>query len=287
MRRICERLSLAAMLFLFFSVGPFALSQGAYTQINPPGSIFTLANGIDAGGDVVGSYEDASYVTHAFLFHNGSYTTVDYPGAQLTYFDGINDLGTQIVGGTESSGFQYNVQTQTFSALINYPGSSYTAATAINSAGIIVGYYADKNGGHETEYGFELVGSTFSSISPPRATSTQAFGVTESGIVVGNSNRLPNFLFYEGGLAQLTIPNLPEAQVLGISPLGSGLVGRAGEAGFLFAKSNDKLFTLDYPGADSTYAWGVNDAGAVTGYYTDSEGYHGFTWMPPAAGAGR
>src|SRR5438105_12108405 len=36
--------------------------------------------------------------------------------------------------------------------------------------------------------------------------------------------------------------------------------------------------TLDVPGSDLTLAWGINNSGAVVGYYVDANGVHGFLW---------
>jgi len=60
----------------------------------------TDAFGINAMGQIVGLYEDASG-NHGFLYGNGTYTTLDdplaSPGGDGTSAFGINDLG-QIVG---------------------------------------------------------------------------------------------------------------------------------------------------------------------------------------------
>ena len=39
--------------------------------------------------------------------------------------------------------------------------------------------------------------------------------------------------------------------------------------------------TFDPPGAISTFPFGINPAGAITGYYADASGViHGFLWIP-------
>jgi probable HAF family extracellular repeat protein len=45
-----------------------------YTTIDPPDSTYTLANGINDKGQVVGFYEDSNAQTHAFLDNGGTYT---------------------------------------------------------------------------------------------------------------------------------------------------------------------------------------------------------------------
>jgi uncharacterized membrane protein len=56
----------------------------------------TIPNGINASGQIVGSYWDGS-TNHGFLLDQGIYTTIDVPGAYSTSAYGINDSG-QIVG---------------------------------------------------------------------------------------------------------------------------------------------------------------------------------------------
>ena len=72
-----------------------------YTTLDDPSANNnTQAFGINASGQIVGEYIDASNHTHGFLYSNGTYTTLDDPSASATGGTialGINDLG-QIVG---------------------------------------------------------------------------------------------------------------------------------------------------------------------------------------------
>ena len=62
-----------------------------------PGALYTYANGINASGQIVGTYYDAAKGIHGFLLDQGSYTTLDVPGSTWTQAHAINDSG-QIVG---------------------------------------------------------------------------------------------------------------------------------------------------------------------------------------------
>jgi len=80
----------------------FFYSAGSYTTINDPlaaqayGGI--QAYGINATGQIVGTYDDSSSRSHGFLYSGGSYTTIDDPlGVGTTNATGINNAG-QIVG---------------------------------------------------------------------------------------------------------------------------------------------------------------------------------------------
>jgi hypothetical protein len=91
-----SKLTFAALL-LIASV-PLAVAQGTYTQIDYPGAANgTLCRGIDAAGNIIGSYEDAVFDSHSFLLSGSTYTTTNYPGAASTWVFGVNNIG-QIVG---------------------------------------------------------------------------------------------------------------------------------------------------------------------------------------------
>lgn len=82
------------------------LFQGnSFTLIDPPGSVYTLAIGVNDSDEVVGFYcttlQDCSIAgpedIHGFVYSNGTYTTLDVPGSPFTELDSVNDAG-QIAG---------------------------------------------------------------------------------------------------------------------------------------------------------------------------------------------
>jgi probable HAF family extracellular repeat protein len=87
------------------------MSTYTYTTLDDPlsGGDFTFATGINALGQIVGYYYDASGGSaHGFLYSGGAYTTIDDPlGTCGTFAQGINALG-QIVGYyLDSAGIQH------------------------------------------------------------------------------------------------------------------------------------------------------------------------------------
>ena len=73
-------------------------ASGVFTNpIDPPGSTFTQAEGINDFGTIVGFYDDASGDEHGFSLRGGVYTTWDVPGATLTDIFSINN-SNQVVG---------------------------------------------------------------------------------------------------------------------------------------------------------------------------------------------
>ena len=55
--------------------------NGVFTQIEPPGSIDSLALSINDRGQVAGWYDDVLGNTHGFLYDRGVFTTIDPPGS--------------------------------------------------------------------------------------------------------------------------------------------------------------------------------------------------------------
>src|SRR5262249_2032632 len=107
-RCLCSLVALG----LLVGVSGQAMAQPSYsfTILDVPGSCkaSAIALGINASGQIVGSYYDAAYLHHGFLYDQGGYTTLDVPGSYYTLASGINASG-QTVGyyfaGTKSYGF--------------------------------------------------------------------------------------------------------------------------------------------------------------------------------------
>ena len=113
---------------------------------------------------------------------------------------------------------------------IDFPGSDLTEATGINSSGQIVGFYGI---GFGPTQGFLLSGGVFTTISFPKSNvSTWCEGINDNGDIVG---------FY-------------------IDPTGDGQPHGYVMQGGVFTQ-------LDYPGAMSTQAYGINNAGQIVGEY--------------------
>src|SRR5262249_45463686 len=69
-----------------------------FQTIDVPGSVATVAFGINGAGQIVGQFDGS----HGFLDSGGVFTTIDVPGASETTARGINDRG-QIVGYSSSN----------------------------------------------------------------------------------------------------------------------------------------------------------------------------------------
>src|SRR6187549_3481598 len=88
---------LAVAVFVLTLVAPVRAQDRDYSTIAPPGARSSTAFGINARGDVVGTFVDQSFVQHGFLLSKGEFTVIDFPGARGTIARGISPDG-EIVG---------------------------------------------------------------------------------------------------------------------------------------------------------------------------------------------
>lgn len=276
---------------LLMACVPLARSQGTYTQIDVPGSLSTECDGINSAGDIVGTYSDSAGIVRGFLLSGNTYRTIMHPGFRVTVARGINDFG-QIAGSAETSttsiGFVYDIQTQTFTD-IKFPRARWTYPTSLNNSGSVVGLFIETG----RQRGFEFLGSNYKVIVPPGAANTWVNGIDALGEAVGfavfpGGGDATNFVFH-GKYRILTLGGAPRAYVQGVNSAGNALVGEyapTGNSSDGFLYQNGALVDLQFPGAQATYGFGVNDAAEVVGTFADSGGLqHGFLWTPPTDAA--
>ena len=80
---------------------PGPAGGGTYTRLDPPGSVYSLAYGINDLGQIVGSYQKTSLADpEGFLDSGGAYTTIVPPGATNTrsFARAINNAGQTVSG---------------------------------------------------------------------------------------------------------------------------------------------------------------------------------------------
>jgi len=107
-----------------------------FVKIDVPGATFTIANGINARGDIIGPYHDANGIGHGFLLHKGVFTTLNFPCASFTGARAINARG-DIVGRIQfADGIDhaYLLHDGKFTQ-IDFPGAFGTNPRGFNNAG--------------------------------------------------------------------------------------------------------------------------------------------------------
>jgi uncharacterized membrane protein len=303
--------ALAFSLLLGLTFSAPAAGQ-TYTTIDPPGSVFTGAFGINDAAQIVGRYADAAGINHGFLFSNDSYSSFDVPGASgFTDPVGINSKA-QIVGSylldNVSHGFLLSGGTFT---TIDPPGAHGSGANGINRNGDIVGSYAQNilfspntaatNGnGH----GYLLKGGVFTTIDFPGATYTEGWRIDDAGNIIGRyqtgDGKYHVYLLSNGTFT--SIPDVPGAVQTAFFEVGgfnrNGDIAAAycsatpcpwGFQGFFkttgivhgFLLKGGVYTTIDFPGATASGAFGLDSFDDTVGAYIDTSGVvHGFLRIP-------
>ena len=269
-----------------------------YLRFDVPNSVLTIANGVNARGDIVGRFDDAGGATHGFLLHNNVYTPLDFPNATLTLARAINAHG-DVVGSMETASGQHGfllhdgVFTQ-----IDYPGATTTTALGINNSGDITGSRIDPSG---VKNGFILQNGVFTNVRLPSSLhpcSTDTWMATDDGITLVGSfcnlldGGVHGYIRYKANAFQVIdapgAAGFPCSSVRWINEKGdmvgvysvSGDECAAGESyGFLL--SQGAYTGINFPNSCYTDPSAINDDGEIVGGYMDLKDlYHGFKAFP-------
>ncbi|MFN2479865.1 MAG: hypothetical protein ABR554_00070, partial [Pyrinomonadaceae bacterium] len=145
---------LAALALALTLVAPVRAQEREYSTIpTPQGTLAATAFGINARGDVVGTFVDKNSVQHGFLLRKGKFTVIDFRDAQDTVAQGTVARGISpdgdIIGnywltgdpGIGSHGFLLTKKGE-FEA-VRYPGHRWETLQRILPDGTILGCYHD------------------------------------------------------------------------------------------------------------------------------------------------
>ncbi len=151
-----------------------------------PGSIQTVAFGMNNTGSVVGYYIGTSFTPHGFRKDGDEYSTVDFPGAVVTILTGINDSGTMVgyYFGSDGIPHGFSVKNGQFTP-IDFPGSADTLALGINNSGVIVGGYDFTQ---PIVHGFALDSGGYQTVDAPYGSENFATSINDLGTIAGNSS---------------------------------------------------------------------------------------------------
>jgi uncharacterized membrane protein len=253
-----------------------------FSEIIVPGAVFANAQGINAGGDIVGIYRDGAGKTRGYVWRRGEVTTIDYPGAVLTGARGIGPdgqiIGTYRLPGEPSvnvHGFLLN-QDGTFASL-DYPGHTNTIPQRILPDGTILGCRHD-NDTMDTMRGIVML---------PDGTNTETDtfasmhnGATPDGsLIVGLftnmvTERTEGYVIEDGQFTSFVVPGSNLTAVWDVNARGEivGVYRDAANRTHGFVRDGNEYLTLDVPGATITRAFGINAGGDVVGAFVDGAG---------------
>lgn len=159
-------------------------------------------------------------------FPQFTFTSLDFPGGTLTTARGINNQG-EIVGA-------YRITPPRHAMLIhagNYIplaptsilGTHFSEAFKMNDSGEVVGEF---NGDDGFTHGYLLNGGNVTTLDFPGASDTVAFGLNESGTVVGSWDLVDSagnviashgFTWKDGIFSEVDFPGAADTSVIGIN----------------------------------------------------------------------
>jgi hypothetical protein len=152
--------------------------------LSVPGTVETLAFGINGSGTVVGSYLDSLGIYHGYVYQSGTYTKFDPPGSAVTAAASITDAGIVYGNYTDDMGERHGFTMSGGSFTIyDYPGAVGSVVVGIGPGGEVVGNWDD---GSDAQHGFVVVGGTYYTIDRPGASGTTIAAVNDEGSLVGN-----------------------------------------------------------------------------------------------------
>ncbi len=235
-------------------------TNGAGNTISDIGSLFahpTIANAINASGQIVGSSITANGVGRAFI-------------------SGPGGVGLQQVDKLVTS---------------EPPGAQTLEGHGVNTAGDVVGigFFSDQVcGGYDAPFLFS--GGTLQNLATPGVCSGQANAVNDSQVVVGFEGGQP--FLWDGTTHDLPLPSgLFLGNALAINN-GGTVVGSAQASLYSYPQAwvagpGGAITLLDGlvdPAAGWTFevASGINDSGQIVGYGAHAGGIHAFRLTPAA-----
>ena len=215
----------------------------SFQAFDPPGSVDTVPHAINNQGQSVGRFQEAGGEVHGYLRQpDGSFITIDPSGAVLSDAFGINDLGV-VVGLWQDANGVFHGFTRSPSGSFtttDFPGAAASQFTDINSGGVLVGVYS--LGDPTTNISFIDAQGVFTSFEDPSAAPMQT-----AALAINSGNFISGFFTDPGG----------------------------SDHGFVRSPTAE-FDNFDFPAADFTDAFQINDLGQVVGQYATNFPNHGF-----------
>jgi uncharacterized membrane protein len=266
----------------------WAALADTYTTIDVPGAVTTDASGINASGEIVGTYTDSSNASHGFRLRDGIYTVIDYPGATSTFAIAVNSRG-------DVAGFFLDPANQWHGFVLSngsYFVQDYPAATTgsftlgISANATLVGEFKVGQAFGQLGFAWVMRHGQYTQLTPPScdgatpSVPVQAFAtsVNPRGDVVGRLIDAVNLqcawkLDNDGVYGIIQFPGASLTNARGINSKGEvvGVYRLGVNHGFVLPANDLTSFaTIDFPGASSTRALGINSCGDIVGTYAVS-----------------
>jgi len=170
-------------------------------------------------------------------------------------------------------------------ATVSYPGAVQTGLYGINNHNVAVGYFNSATGNQA----IMLSQGTFTKINVPSSPNTVAFGINDSGDIVGFyldsiSESFKGFLLSGGNYTTISFPGSVSTQARGINNSGQivGIYQTADGKSHGFELVGGAYTSVDCP-CGQTALQNISNSGVMVGYYIDaSNAAHGLEYRSGA-----
>lgn len=216
------------------------------------------------------------------------------PNSVQTQVTGLNDHGVTVgFSSTMNNADQINDNTGFFAVGGRFHRVAFPSAhqakppvnqlLGVNDDGVAVGVYNDADG-NSHGYRFDTGRDRFRTVTVPGATSVTAAAIDNNGDVAGfftgSAGATDGFLLQDNGRRTvLAVPGAAMTQAFGVNDhrevVGAYTVGNGADAtthGFAWTAQHGFTTVDDPNGIGTTTVNGVNDAGALVGFYQDAAG---------------
>jgi len=211
--------------------GHIEIGFGEVEQINYPGAQTTIPFSINNFGEIAGYYGDGTGKFHGFVRNRFGYRTIDYPAAQSTFVFSLNDVGVVAGYFIGGDGFPHGFTYKQGSwTRIDYPGSTDTGIFGINNFGDLVGAF---DLSQPITTGFIFRNGIFEIINSAVETQSLVAAINNFGVSTGS---------------------------LWSDPSGPY---------FGFVKRGSALQLFNFPGAQNTRPYGLNNSNDLCGVFQD------------------
>lgn len=266
-----------------------------YETIDVPGALATSPQGINANGDISGTYAAAGR-THGFIRRDGVITPIHYHTADNSFIADNTDvrgigpdgtvIGTYWNVGEEPAAFHGYRRTPdgTFHR-VHYEGHLYEIPQRILPDGTILGCRHDHDlmgsmrgimiRGDETSETTDIFASMNNGASP---NGRLIVGLYTNMMVTPNRTESYMIDVARGETTAFIVPRSVATSAWDVNPRGD-IVGVFRDAALVFhgfVRTDAGFTQIDFPGATATRAFGINARGDVVGTYVAGGVTHGF-----------
>jgi uncharacterized membrane protein len=273
---MAKRTGRMSLLAALITIPPTVLAH-TFIPIDFPDAVATDVSGINASGEIVGTYTDANNVVHGFRLDHGAFSTIDYPGAINTTTIGVNARGDIAGFFLDSTNHWHGFVVSDGSYFVqDYPtATTGTFTLGIGANGTLVGEFKLGQAFGQLGFAWIMRHGQYAELNPPGSAFAFATSVNTKGEVVGRlidtvGAQKAWALDKDGTYHVYAFPGASLTNARNINSKGEvvGVYRTGANHGFLLAPHDYTNFaTIDFPGAVATRALGINACGDVVGTY--------------------